>query len=180
MNIKIRLITAVGAAVVAAALLAGCGSSNFGEVHSLQSKVTSLRSRLASSQEQVSKLQVDLSTERQTAHQATARAEAKAKAEYGSKEAKVSALLRKLQREQSVVSKNTISTPGVYVVGRDIAPGTYHTNGDGSQMNCYYATLGSTNTSNILDNNFGGPETVNLNGVYAFQISGDCTWAKMG
>jgi hypothetical protein len=41
--------------------------------------------------------------------------------------------------------------------------------------------LGSTNTSNILDNNnFNGPETVNLSGAYAFQISGGCTWTKIG
>jgi hypothetical protein len=38
-----------------------------------------------------------------------------------------------------------------------------------------------TNTSDIIDNNnFNGPETVNLSSVYAFQISGGCTWTKMG
>jgi len=35
--------------------------------------------------------------------------------------------------------------------------------------------------SDISDNNnFDGPETVNLNGVYAFQISGPCTWYRTG
>lgn len=73
---------------------------------------------------------------------------------------------------------STISSDGVYVAGKDIPAGTYHTSG-GSQ--CYYATLGSTDTSNILDNNnFTGPETVDVSGAYAFQISGGCTWTKEG
>jgi hypothetical protein len=54
-----------------------------------------------------------------------------------------------------------ISQDGVYVVGQDIPGGTWHTSG-GSQ--CYEATLGSTDTSNIIDNNFTGPDTVSLAG----------------
>ena len=50
-----------------------------------------------------------------------------------------------------------ISDDGVYVIGTDIAGGTWHTSG-GSQ--CYEATLASTDTSNIIDNNnFTGPDT---------------------
>ena len=61
-----------------------------------------------------------------------------------------------------------ISADGVYVIGQDIAGGTWHTSG-GSQ--CYEATLASTDTSNIIDNdNFTGPDTVNLSGAMAFQI----------
>ena len=76
---------------------------------------------------------------------------------------------------------NQISASGVYVVGQDIKTGTWHTNGDGlgqaGDNACYYATLNSTNTSDISDNNnFDGPETVDLNGVYAFNIDGPCTW----
>jgi hypothetical protein len=68
-----------------------------------------------------------------------------------------------------------ISDDGVYVVGQDIPGGTWHTTG-GSQ--CYEATLGSTDTSNIIDNNnFTGPDTVNLAGAKAFDISGGCTWS---
>ena len=48
-----------------------------------------------------------------------------------------------------------ISADGVYVVGQDIPGGTWHTSG-GPQ--CYEATLASTDTSNIIDNNnFTGP-----------------------
>lgn len=67
-----------------------------------------------------------------------------------------------------------ISSDGVYVVGQDIPGGTWHTSG-GSQ--CYEATLGSTDTSNIIDNNnFTGPDTVSLAGAKAFDVSGGCTW----
>jgi hypothetical protein len=68
-----------------------------------------------------------------------------------------------------------ISSDGVYVIGQDIPGGTWHTSG-GSQ--CYEATLGSTDTSNILDNNnFTGPDTVSLAGAKAFDVSGGCTWS---
>ena len=71
-----------------------------------------------------------------------------------------------------------ISDDGVYVVGQDIPGGTWHTSG-GSQ--CYEATLGSTDTSNIIDNNnFTGPDTVSLAGAKAFDISGGCTWRHEG
>lgn len=70
-----------------------------------------------------------------------------------------------------------INQDGVYVVGQDIPGGTWHTSG-GSQ--CYEATLNSTNTSDIIDNNnFTGPDTVGLSGAKAFEISGGCTWQHM-
>jgi len=41
--------------------------------------------------------------------------------------------------------------------------------------------LNSSNTSDISDNNnFDGPETVDVNGAYAFQISGPCEWVRDG
>ncbi|HEX5295408.1 MAG TPA: hypothetical protein VFW50_00240 [Streptosporangiaceae bacterium] len=71
-----------------------------------------------------------------------------------------------------------ISDDGVYVIGQDIPGGTWHTSG-GSQ--CYEATLASTDTSNIMDNNnFTGPDTVSLVGAKAFDISGGCTWRHEG
>jgi hypothetical protein len=72
----------------------------------------------------------------------------------------------------------SINADGVYVIGSDIAGGTWHTSG-GQQ--CYEATLGSTDTSNIIDNNnFTGPDTVDLTGAKAFDISGGCTWQRTG
>lgn len=71
----------------------------------------------------------------------------------------------------------------MYLVGKDIKSGMWHTAGDGGSagIGCYYALLSSTNTSDIIDNNdFDGPETVSTSGVYALQISGDCTWHLTG
>jgi hypothetical protein len=68
-----------------------------------------------------------------------------------------------------------ISADGVYVIGTDITGGTWHTSG-GQQ--CYEATLASTDTSNIIDNNnFTGPDTVDLSGAKAFDITGGCVAA---
>ena len=70
-----------------------------------------------------------------------------------------------------------ISADGVYVIGTDIAGGTWHTSG-GQQ--CYEATLASTDTNNIIDNNnFTGPDTVGLSGAKAFDVSGGCTWQQI-
>jgi hypothetical protein len=123
------------------------------------------------------------------AQTATAKADAKAQAQYAGKVAAlkqqqqtVASESRALRAEQGQIQANTISADGVYVVGKDISPGIWHTSGDGgSGDQCYYATLNSTNTSDISDNNnFDGPETVNLSEVVAFQISGPCTWIKTG
>jgi hypothetical protein len=71
-----------------------------------------------------------------------------------------------------------ISADGVYVIGRDIPGGTWHTSG-GQQ--CYEARLASTDTRNIIDsNNFTWPDTVSLAGAKAFDISGGCTWQHEG
>jgi hypothetical protein len=80
------------------------------------------------------------------------------------------------------IQASSISADGVYVVGSDIKPGTWHTTGDGgSGSQCYYATLNSTNTSDISDNNnFDGPETADVSGAHAFEISGPCTWYRVG
>jgi hypothetical protein len=72
---------------------------------------------------------------------------------------------------------------GVYVVGSDIPAGTYHTTGavNGSAGNCYYALLGSTDTSNIIDNNnVTGPATITVGGnVKAVQLSGCLPWHRV-
>jgi len=70
-----------------------------------------------------------------------------------------------------------IRLDGVYVIGTDIPDGTWHTSGGSS---CYEATLNSPNTNDIrYNNNFTGPDTVDLTGAYAFKISGGCTWQQI-
>ena len=88
---------------------------------------------------------------------------------------------RTLNQELGQVQANTMSSDGTFVVGQDIKAGTYHTNGSGNAgaNDCYYATLNSTDgslTSIIANGNFDGPETMDLSGVYAFQVNGPCTW----
>jgi multidrug efflux pump subunit AcrA (membrane-fusion protein) len=137
------------------------------------------RSQVAKDRSQVATAQANEATAKVNEQNAQAIANRKAAATYASKLAAVTALQRTLDRQEGIVQANTISQDGVYVVGQDIKPGTYHTSGNGGGIlnQCYYATLSSTNTGDIIDNNnFNGPETVDVSGAYAFQIAGGCTW----
>jgi hypothetical protein len=137
--------------------------------------------KLTAEQGQVQAAQTQAQNARTAAQNALATATTTVKAQYAAKfaalrqqENTLAAKEHQVNVELGRIARNTISADGVYVVGHDIASGTWHTSG-GSQ--CYFATLGSTDTSNIMDNNnFNGPETVNVSGAYAFQISGGCTW----
>jgi hypothetical protein len=75
--------------------------------------------------------------------------------------------------------KTTISTNGTYVVGTDIAPGTYRTNGG---TGCYWARLKSLDTGDVIDNNVSdGPQVVQILPSDAAFITRDCgTWQKSG
>jgi hypothetical protein len=182
----------VGLAVIGVVVLlvgvgiGAAGANNQSQVNSLKAKLSTADTKLQVAQDQVisdnsavSTAQANAATAESNAKNAQAIADKKAAATYASKMASVNALQKKLEQEQGIVLANTISEDGVYVVGQDIKPGTYHTSGDGGQGDdaCYYATLNSTNTNDIIDNNnFDGPETVDVTGAYAFQISGGCTW----
>lgn len=179
-------------AVGTGAYLAGVSGTSAAQ-HSLalsRRQLKDARSKLSSDQSALSALRAQLQTAQATARQATAQAQAKAKAQYASamstlrqKERALTRAERTVKTEQGRLQKSSISADGVYVVGSDIKPGIYHTPGDGGQtgFNCYYATLNSTNTSDITDNNdFDGPETVDVSGAYAFEISGPCTWYRTG
>lgn len=67
-------------------------------------------------------------------------------------------------------------TDGVWEVGSDIEPGTYRAPG-GSM--CYWATLGSADTSDMTNNSFGGSnQTVQLSGGW-FETSDCGEWEKI-
>jgi cell division protein FtsB len=75
---------------------------------------------------------------------------------------------------------NTIRADGIYLVGHDIKSGTWHTVGDGlvSGNLCRYVVHSSASKSGpgIY---FDGPETLNMSGAYALEISGRCTWKRV-
>ncbi len=64
-------------------------------------------------------------------------------------------------------------------ISSTISPGTYHTAG---ASDCYWARLSSLTTSDIIDNNTGsGPQTVQIMPTdKAFQVSGSCTFGRVG
>lgn len=72
---------------------------------------------------------------------------------------------------------------GKYVVGTDIAPGTYRTTGPSGRLDCYWERLKGTNaaTDSIIANNLGrGPATVTIdNSDGAFQTRWCSTWYKV-
>jgi hypothetical protein len=156
----------------------------------LQGQLSTMKTQLSTTKTQLATARLQASTAQANARNAMSTALAQVKGQYKSKFAalqqeqqKAAGLQRRLQRELGVVAASTISADGVYVVGKDIPPGVYHTsgNGGGFMNQCYYATLGSTDTGNILDNNnFNGPSTVDVSGAYAFEINGGCTWHKVG
>jgi hypothetical protein len=165
--------------------IGAAGSSQASLVASQRAQITRLQAKVSTEQAGVTSEQNKLTAAQQTAQNAVSKANAAAAAKYASREATVQQMQHKLARELGIVAKSTISADGVYVVGRDIPSGTYHTSGAGANASpggaCYFATLNSTNTEDIADNNnFNGPETVSLGGVTAFQISGGCTWHKIG
>lgn len=161
------------------------------------------RSPIAGYKHDVARLQAELTAERadlstekirlQSAQTATrdalATAQSQVLAQYRSKLAAlkqqqgvVAARERRVNAELGRIQASQISADGVYVIGQDIAGGTWHTSGGGGGgFQCYYALLASDNTSDIIDNNnFNGPETVNTAGAHALQISGGCTWVRVG
>jgi len=165
--------------------IGAAGNAYTSEINSQQAQIARLQATVKTDQGQISTERQQVTTAQTNANNAMATALTQVKAQYKSKFAalqaqgnKIAGMRARLDRELGVVAKSTISADGMYVVGRDIPVGTYHTSG-GNQ--CYYATLNSTNTSDISDNNnFNGPETVDVSGAYAFQIPGGCTWHKIG
>jgi hypothetical protein len=160
---------------------------------STKQSLSQARSQLSTLYRKLSAADSDIAAERtkvDTAQTQAKDADASAMAKYAVQEAALASKEKTLRQDEHAVDAmegklqaSAISADGVYVVGQDIKGGVWHTPGDGGQDDdaCYYATLNSTNTSDISDNNnFDGPETVDLNGIDAFQISGPCTWYRTG
>jgi len=196
-----------GIAVLAVAALlvgVGIGSSSNGNASALTSAKSanvSLRGQVSTLHSQVGTLQGQMSAAQAQARNAvaaaTAAANARATAAYAARNTVASQRATTLKRQHATLARqqravkaqmgelqaSRISGDGVYVVGKDIKAGVYHTNGSGNTgaTDCYFATLNSTDTSNIADNNnFDGPETVDASSAYAFEVNGPCTWVRVG
>ena len=75
--------------------------------------------------------------------------------------------------------KTSIESNGTFVVGGDIAPGTYRAPG---QYGCYWARLRSFDTNDIIDNNVGdGPQVVQILPSDKAFLTRNCgDWHKIG
>jgi hypothetical protein len=188
-----------GAAIVI--LLIGVGIGSAGHVATAKldaaqsrertesAKATTLAGELATARTQEATAKSQAATASDQASHALAVATSKAANRYALREIAVGDLQTQLSSEKRQyqqlignVQASSISADGVYVVGSNIKAGTWYTSGDGgSGDQCYFATLNSDNTNDISDNNnFDGSETVDLDGAYAFQVSGGCSWSRTG
>jgi hypothetical protein len=186
---RAAVIAAVVIALLAGAGIGGAITNNAAALNAANRRLSVTNRKLTASRSRASTLQAEYSASKTQAQQATATADARAQASYAARNAALAARSKSLDQRARAIStiegqiqSSTISSDGVYVVGKDIPSGTYHTTGDGGQTDneCYFATLNSSNTQDISDNNnFDGPETVDVSGAYAFQISGPCTWVRV-
>jgi cell division protein FtsB len=117
---------------------------------------------------------------------AVSAAQAAAQKDYAARNAALNREAATLnQKSQTIAAEvgelkaNTIRADGIYVVGRDIKSGIWHTVGDGHVSGglCRYVVFFSANKfgPGIY---FDGPETLDLSGAYALEISGICTWMR--
>jgi chaperonin cofactor prefoldin len=175
-------------------LLIGTSTSNTSSlqmtINSQKSQISGLNSQITTLNSNLTQAHNDVNTANTKANNAVSIANQNAATKYKSRMDSLNNEASTLKQQQKSIAaqmgelqSNNINSDGVYVVGHDIKSGIWHTNGDNGAGgdSCYFATLNSTDTSNIADNNnFDGSETVNLNGIYAFEISGPCTWYKVG
>lgn len=186
----------IGVILLGAGFAAGAGSGQSAipgykhQVAQARRNLAAEKVKLAAEKSKLSAEQGQVQSAQSAATHALAIAQATVSKQYAARLAAVKQQHRTLAREERSVraekgqiQASAISADGVYVAGSDITQGIWHTAGDhgvGGQQ-CYFAKLSSDNTSDIIDNNnFDGPETVDLSGAHAFDISGGCTWVKVG
>lgn len=137
---------------------AGTSSTDQQSVTRARSQLSITRSDLTAASARISADQAKI----RSAKAAASSADTRAQAAYTTREAILAGKAKTLQQDDRAVKAlegrieaSAISADGVYVVGHDIKSGVWHTSGDGGQGDdaCYYATLSSTNTSDIDDNN---------------------------
>lgn len=181
LRVPVIILGAIVLIAVGYGIGAGASATTQNKLTKARGQLATLRNELTVARDKLTTADSNLTAARSAAANATqiaAQKYAADEAKLAAKERILAADERAVKRLQGQILSSAISADGVYVVGKDIKAGTWHTTG-GNQ--CYYATLNSTNTSDISDNNnFNGPETVSVGGAYAFQISGGCSWVRTG
>jgi hypothetical protein len=72
---------------------------------------------------------------------------------------------------------------GVYQVGIDVLAGQYKTTGSENGIGCYWARLKNDSgefDAIIANGNVDGPGSVTINDGEFVDLTGDCTWTKVG
>ena len=186
-----RRLAIAGAVIVA--LIAGVGiaaasnshssqlAASQKTVHRLESQIGTLKQQLITASQKVATAQNAATTAQTVANTRAAAKYAARMSALQSQQSQVARTQKRLNRQLGAVQASQIGgQSAVYVVGTDMQAGLYHSQGSTDGSSCYFATLNSTDTSNIADNNnFTGPETVQVNS-YAFETDGSCTWVKVG
>jgi len=83
----------------------------------------------------------------------------------------------RIARQERIVARSQIPGDGIYVVGEDVAPGTYRSAGANG---CYYAFMSDVSAgAEIVDNNLtNGPAVVTLVAGDVFETSSCADWRK--
>jgi hypothetical protein len=124
------------------------------------------------------------------ASNAVAAAQAAAQKDYADRNAALSQQAAALNQKSQIIATeigelkaNTIRADGLYVIGHDIQPGTWHTAGDGHVSGglCRFTALANAKMASSPPGPiyFDGPWTLNLSGgLYGLVIYGPCTWVR--
>jgi len=91
------------------------------------------------------------------------------------REAALVAREKAVTAQETAIAAGTIPGDGVFLVSKDVKPGTYRTTGG---VGCYWARLGDASGQKIIANNLGdGPAVVNIQGSdVAFETKGCADW----
>lgn len=182
-----RWVHVAGAGVIGLLLGAAVGAADGGDEERLRQELASAQTLAETNAELARTTEAQLATAKKQAADAqaaadgaksAAEAEIKGRAdELAAKEAQL------VEREKAVglavaeVAANTFEGNGVYIVGDDIQPGTYKS--DGGEL-CYWARHDKAN--DILDNHLGaGPTVVVVRATdFSLEVNGCAPFRKTG
>ncbi len=167
------VVIAAGIAVILGGVIGAAGSSSDldekdTQIASLEAEVDDLETEATDAQDRADEVVAAALEVKSDANAKAAALEAKAD-KVAKREAKVS-------EAEQVVEQNSFSD-GIWQVGVDFAPGTYRAEGGSS---CYWAQLGSADTSDITNNGgFGPNQTLTIDSGW-FETTDCGEWTKIG